>query len=199
MRRIGALAAFGPALCSLHRRHSLHPCRSEGRFKSQALLDEAGLLTAMAYVDLNPIRAGIAATPEESEFTSIYARIQAMKSPSEEGGGDATQRTAHYLMPFRDSAFAETASLPMMLTDYLELVDWSGRAVRSGKRGAIDERTPPILQRLNIDRAVWQQAMQIRGNVFGRALGKLDHLRLHARTIGQSRIRGTGYAQRLFG
>ena len=49
----------------------------EGRFKSQALLDEAGLLTAMAYVDLNPVRAGLARTPEQAEFTSIHSRILA--------------------------------------------------------------------------------------------------------------------------
>ena len=48
----------------------------EGRFRSQALLDEAAVVSCMAYVDLNPVRAGLCETLEDSEFTSIQHRLQ---------------------------------------------------------------------------------------------------------------------------
>jgi hypothetical protein len=51
----------------------------EGRFKAQAIIDEAGLLACSMYVDLNPIRAAMASTPEESIHTSAYDRIKALK------------------------------------------------------------------------------------------------------------------------
>ncbi len=167
----------------------------EGRFKSQALLDEAGLLTAMAYVDLNPIRAGLAAAPEESAFTSIYERIRALK-PRTKGGRLPSHRTIR-LRTFSEGGNPRIA-IPYKLTDYLALVDWTGRRIRADKRGFINEKLPSIVQRLNIDANAWTSAMRPHGNVFGRAMGKLDHLRLHARTLGQSWIRGLRQARQLY-
>jgi hypothetical protein len=51
----------------------------EGRFKVQRIVDEAGLLACAMYVDLNPVRAAMAESPEQSKHTSAYDRIHAAK------------------------------------------------------------------------------------------------------------------------
>ena len=106
----------------------------EGRFKSQALLDEKALAACLAYVDLNPIRAKMAETPESSEHTSAKRRIRSMKRPNEQL--QTSQPDALY--PFAGNPReAMPEGLPFRLTDYLELVDWTGRILREDKRGAI--------------------------------------------------------------
>ncbi len=49
----------------------------EGRFKAQRISDEAGLLACAMYVDLNPVRAALAESPDQAQQTSAYDRIQA--------------------------------------------------------------------------------------------------------------------------
>jgi hypothetical protein len=142
----------------------------------------------MAYVDLNPIRAGIAKTPETSEFTAIQERIQVQQ-------GQAP--TGIRLRRFYETGL-KTDCLPMTFEDYLQLVDWTGRHIRQDKRGFIDPQLPPILSRLNIDPDAWLIAMRPHGNVFGRALGKLNHLRLHAQALGQVWIKGLREAEKLY-
>ncbi len=56
----------------------------ESRFRAVRLLDESALLACSAYVDLNPIRAAMAETLEQSDYTSIQRRIQALKQQIED-------------------------------------------------------------------------------------------------------------------
>jgi REP element-mobilizing transposase RayT len=77
----------------------------EGRFKLQKLADEIGCLACGMYVDLNPIRAGLAKTPEESQYTSVYDRIAAhreamgitLKPPAHKKRNRAERRRAERL------------------------------------------------------------------------------------------------------
>lgn len=152
----------------------------EGRFKSQALLDEGALLSAMAYVDLNPIRANIATTPESSEFTSIYERIQAV-AKSLKNGKASTSKIIHHcdktkqpskLMPFSHNMASDDSFIPFKLSDYLQLVDVTGRVMREDKKGAIPNSLAPILERLHLSTNGWLDMVRNLEKNFSYAIGE---------------------------
>ncbi|WP_230404261.1 MULTISPECIES: hypothetical protein [Undibacterium] len=180
----------------------------EGRFKSQAVLDEAGLLACCVYVDLNPVRAGIAKTPELSDFTSIQQRLMQKRirrlprkedterAPTSEKNSDISHRfsalskaksgwNSHRHFPklhrFANDLNADPAKgMPFRLVDYIVLVDWTSRVVRKDKKHAVDEKLPPILSRLGFTRENFEEHMQAKAMRRGTVIGQLHRIRAYA-------------------
>ena len=82
--------------------------------------------------------------------------------------------------------------LSISLRDYLELLDWTGRALRSGKSGSIPQHLAPILSRLGLDCHAWCDLVSKFGKVFKRAAGTAEHLADEAERRGISWMQSPG-------
>jgi REP element-mobilizing transposase RayT len=148
----------------------------ESRYKSIAILDEEALLATCAYIDLNPVAAKIAATPETSKHTSIRQRVrhakrkgklEALKEAAK--GSVAGSRAAgafeasHWLCPVEDLRDKGSPREGMLsgfsLGSYLLLVDYTGRLVRNGK-ARISSELSGILDRLGTSAEYWQHRIE---------------------------------------
>ena len=221
----------------------------EGRFKSQALLDEQALLAAMAYVDLNPVRAGMAESLEASDYTSIQERLGCAPAPPGNGNvnghaqaagaaaGAEIKTTAPIgaaaalpavlssalpvlplthpapslpqgqmqaqlqqapLMPF-DATGRTPWAVPFGWQDYAELVDWTGRLVRPGKKGAIAATQPAVLQRLGVDGKAFIAMAATFMQKFGSAVGAPAQLARLCERRQTRFLHGMHAARKVFG
>jgi REP element-mobilizing transposase RayT len=180
----------------------------EGRFKSIAVLDEAALLAVCAYIDLNPVAAGIAPAPEESAYTSVKARVEHVKRQGREhdlqaakqgsvAGSRASGRLeeALWLIPIEDRRRLDSQREGLLegftLANYLMLVDCTGRMLREGK-AVISAEVADILTRIGSSAEVWQATMQrLRGGkrLIGRVIASSrEVLRDAAERLGVSRL-----------
>jgi hypothetical protein len=122
---------------------------SQGRYKCQALLDDAAVLTCMSYVDLNPIRAGVAENLESSIHTGAHHRIAELREDPD--------RAQQPLASIRTAVASGLASITT--EDYLDLIDWTARLTRVDKRGRIEATEPPVLRKLGLSERQWHQQM----------------------------------------
>ena len=160
----------------------------EGRFKSQALLDEAAVLTCMSYVDLNPIRAGLAKTLEDSDFTSIQHRIRQWSSQAQKKTVDDASID---LLPLNGQPDPHDQAFTFSQQDYFQLVDWAGRVIREDKKGYIPAQVPPLLAKLNMEPEHYLQQMKPTNVKLCDycVLGRFDRLKNYARKHSKQFIR----------
>jgi REP element-mobilizing transposase RayT len=167
----------------------------EGRFKSQALLDEKALLTCMAYVDLNPVRAKMAESVEKSEYTSVFERIHGSCCDEEKACSNITCKPLFCFVV--GECNDQSQGIPYALINYLELVDWTGRVIRDDKRGAISAQIPCLLSTLGLDSETWLELASSFGKNYHGAVGSLDELALFAEHTGKRWISGKTKLQRM--
>jgi hypothetical protein len=174
----------------------------EGRFKSVAILDEESLLATWAYIDLNPVAAGIAKVPESSKHTSIKERVDhveaqrrredlkaACKGSVAGSTASAGLEDAHWLCPIEDRRRIDSSREGMIkgfsLGSYLLLVDYSGRVFREGK-AMISREVAESFERISTTAETWQARLE-----------KLSKSRLLGRFFAASRQRLREVAERL--
>ena len=119
----------------------------EGRFTSQALLDEKAVAACMAYVDLNPIRSGMATSPSNAAYTSLHKRIRCIN----EG------LPASPLLPFKNEVSAETEHLPFNYSDYQNQVELTAEILRGVTNHKRPETGLPLCVSLGFSISQWTQ------------------------------------------
>jgi hypothetical protein len=147
----------------------------QGRFKSQALLDDLALLKCMTYVDLNPVRAGIASTPLDSAHTSVRARMTG---------------NAKHLVQFSDLSASPSRPIKLSARQYFNLLDWTGRTIRADKRGFIAPDIPSAVGILRQDAKQWSREIKHYGKWYYRAVGACDALERYSKHLGVQWLKG---------
>ena len=131
----------------------------EGRFKCQALLDEQALLSCMAYVDLNPIRSGMANSLEKSDHTSIKLRKSCWEKIVENKNdcvnGERPGQADLLHSSTTDQLASGSNSMVFNIADYLKLVDWTARKIVEKNAVSLNCAVRPVLKRLSISPEHW--------------------------------------------
>ena len=183
----------------------------EGRFKSQALLDEGAILACMAYVDLNPIRAGVARSLESSDWTSIQQRIREFSLRTKELEPkkcealpktkmvSSDNKTGPSLARLQDdkSMFNDTGKLDITFLDYVGLLEWTGRQVRSDKIGFISKPPTKLLNVVGLNVDAWIGSLEGFNN-YSVLVGSSRNLDSFASAFGRRWVKGKWMANRMY-
>ena len=159
-----------------------------GRFGCVKLEDQTSLLTCSLYAAMNQLRAGMAASVETSEYTSVHARLMDRMSNDPQRTISGYLAAVHVDGDGYDGAgqgrrASNKGYLELTFDEYVDLVDQLMQRERAERAGNFKHRVPPILERLGIDSESWESAVQLTSRRFTRELEWMATMRADAKRI----------------
>jgi len=192
-------------------------CFWDGRFKCKKVDKDSGVLACSSYVDLNPVRAGTAKTPEESLHTSIHERVTAfrareklkeLKSEQDSKSVDVKYLTRLELLSKRDEWLAKIGDceddiqgqhhFPIDLKTYMKILDLSAHKLRENEEWGENEELGPVLAKLGINSGSWLEMNKHYDNWFCRFVGDEESLLSAAKKAGKKWVKGLWAARIAF-
>ena len=190
----------------------------ESRFRAVRLLDESAILSCAAYVDLNPIRAGLAETIETSDFTSAKKRLEALLAATVKPGNPprtlaGTELPDRWLAPVHNdegqdmigpfpsrngSRCSDKGFLNMTATQYLALLDWTARSIVQGKSRSTPMSMQRLLERIGLTPTSWINLVAGFGKLFHHVAGQPHEIARTKSRVRKSRFRVRSTVQTAF-
>ncbi len=182
----------------------------ESRFGMRRLLDDSAVLACLAYVDLNPIRAGMADSLEGYPHVSIGERLRTLDDravdssdwlaplelANQSDGQSVTVVNRLSRRELEEHLAAQQQQplgcLPMTLEDYANLLSWlSGKPRnRAGTAPKVDGAS--ILARLRLDPVEFAELVSCFSERFFTAVGCPASLDAEAKRRGRRRLNAPG-------
>ena len=214
-KRLSSISWFMGILCEnvARRANKEDQCKGrfwETRFCCRECVDESAVLLCGIYVDLNPITAGEARSPETARYTSAYARIQAQSQRK-----NARNRADGYLAelarrPERKDEYgladssrtgrraSDLGVLSISLEDYLKLLKWTARLLKSGARKTIPKDLASVLDHLDVKHEAWLDTLHDYEDSFCHVVGPPAAMAKAAKRLNVRCLKGASASRSIF-
>ena len=197
-----------------------------GRYRNVKLTNEAAVVACAVFVDLNAVRAGMVPTPEDYYYCSFYHRLKEYQFRKQQqtrgsGGkeevpgsiGEQVQRGSddRWLAPIYAVSLAQqeaaaakghrasdNAAFGLTIEQYVQLVDQTGRMIRTDKRGSIPAELAPILERIQVEPSLWVKSIDMFEHWAKRVVGTACEMVEAAEQAGRKWFQGIRHCRQLF-
>ena len=161
----------------------------------------------MVYVDLNPIRAGVANTLEKSNFTSIQERLKEHAKRQSSKFNEKTYSTKNSKYPnigddllrfITCNREINFVSSRFRLSDYINLIGWASKYSKAAIPARLPAEIKRLLIRLQVDSHEWIMAIRQFEIRFFYAIGSMKEIEIYRKKMAKQWIQGKRSIRNLY-